>query len=181
MSVVQLIKKIGANNKFIASFNKSLALAQNYEDESSFLVLASSTLVLPSFATVFSGVEKDNLRGFVVPFPFGEGTFTKVGVFGGGELVFLPTLMSCLFFTFFGLMKLAGRRLSHGRAAIQRSFQLQPQLALPSSSLPNPWLRLQFALHYMKVVKGFMIGFKGQSNETIHTESNIPDEKKHMP
>lgn len=75
------------------------------------------------------------------------------GGFMVGGLVFLQALLGVRVIGFVGLF-LAGTRLSHGRAAIQRSIQLQPQLAFPSSG--GPRIELEFALH-CNIYVGFQL------------------------
>lgn len=107
-------------------------------------MLSSLALVFPSLEDGFSASGNDNLRAFEVPFPLDIEGLTETEDFGVGEFESLPDFPACVRCTFFWLMDGEGTRISQGRAAIQRSFQLQPQSALPSSYLPR---RLGLALH----------------------------------
>ena len=94
--------------------------------------------------TGFSAAERDSFRALIGPFPFGEMLLAETADFMVGVLVLLPALFPGRLDGFLGLDWIRAR-LSHGRAAIQRSIQLQPQLALPSSG--GPRIELELALH----------------------------------
>lgn len=88
------------------------------------------------------------------PFPFGEIILAdEASGLIEGVVVFLQALLGVRLIGFTGLFW-AGTRLSHGRAAIHLSIQLQPQLALPSSG--GPRFEPEFALHCNKYI-GFQL------------------------
>lgn len=72
----------------------------------------------------------------MAPFALDSGGLTETDAFGFGEFEFLLPVLVCLFCGFLGVdlgvVDEVGSRLSHGRTAIHRSTQLQPQLALAS-------------------------------------------------
>lgn len=77
----------------------------------------------------------DNLRGFTAFLPPGNGAFTEKAdndTLFAGEFELLSLLQQTVF-ELFGFLGVKECLTSQGRPEIQRSFQLQPQLVLPSS------------------------------------------------
>lgn len=94
--------------------------------------------MIASCLVAFSAPGKDTLRGFPGAFPFSTAVLEGNDFFVLVELLLFRALLVSLFCPFLGPVDSEDNLLSHGRAAIHRSFQLQPQSAFPSSEASEP-------------------------------------------